>query len=120
MLESALHDLFYEARALRVAGARVAGRMWHLLQACQGYGFVVTMDHPWAYLGNVANYVEPWLWRKWCYTDFSDRRLLQRKYVELITLKCMTWNEIYFLQHSEVVSEFEGWITTVHDVDSGS
>ena len=39
MLESALHDLFYEA--------------------CQAYGFVVTMNCPGAYLGNLANYVVP-------------------------------------------------------------
>lgn len=38
MLESALHDLFYEA--------------------CQAYGFMVTMQSPGAYLGNVANYVD--------------------------------------------------------------
>ena len=40
MLESALHDLFYEA--------------------CQAYGFMVTMQSPGAYLGNVANYVASW------------------------------------------------------------
>eukprot|EP00435_Cladocopium_sp_Y103_P047899 s384_g14.t1 len=38
MLESALHDFFYEA--------------------CQAYGFIVTMQSPGAYLGNVANYVD--------------------------------------------------------------
>ncbi len=37
MLESAMHDLSYEA--------------------CQAYGFVFTMRNPGAYFGNLANYV---------------------------------------------------------------
>ena len=37
MLQSAMHDLSYEA--------------------CQAYGFVFTMRNPGAYFGNLANYV---------------------------------------------------------------